>query len=324
MSNRAKSILIFIVMVLLIGGVYFWFYPLNKGKMEIMTGHSDYSIDVRGESIECPQDPCIVTLETGDHILTIQKDTYYSETIIINIKRGETIKTSVELRKIPTLTVSQIIPKDSRKKSLKELPEELKNLSILAPTWDQTEKKLVFLNLNDNKLKIWEENKDLKVITTLKNIGEGFELYWSPNQIYLFGNIKEDIYFINTSKASRKKQVLDFTPQNIIWSLGSDYLLVNDEANNLYKIDFAQESLEPLPKILNLSNAVWESKDSLIFFSYNEDENKTTIENYNLLSQETEEIITKFNFPLSEIALDANNIIYFYNSDEKTWYYLEN
>ena len=322
MSNRIKNIFIFIIMVLLIAGVYLWFYPLNKGEIIITTGISDYIVLEKEEPIICPQDPCTISLNAGSYKLKIQKENYQSKTINIDIKRGKTDEIFVELRKIPNLIISQIIPQDPESKIPKELPEQLRELPLLSPTWDQTEKKLVFLDLKDNKLKIWEENRDLKTITTLKYIEEGFKLNWSPDQTYILGSLGDEIYFIDTKKASRKKHVLDFSLQNTLWSLRSDYLLANDEKNELYKINFAQETVKPLEMNLDLKNAIWSGDDLLIFFSYDAEEGKTMIESYNFSTQEKEEIITKFNFSINKISSDANNVIYFYNPDMESWYYL--
>ena len=63
--------------------------------------------------------------------------------------------------------------------------------------------------------------------------------------------------------------------------------------------------------------------NKLVFFSYDKEENKTTIESYNPNTQEKMEILTKYNFPINKISSDANNVVYFYNSDQETWYHLD-
>ncbi len=322
MNTRLKNILIFIITILLAAGVYIWFYPLNKGVLSVTTGLDNYSI-ANSENVQCSQNPCEITLSGGPHNIKIQKDQYLTKTVNVYIKRGETSKISVELQKRPTLNVSSIIPPDKKSKNLQKFPEELKNLSILAPTWNKTGNKLAFLDLSDNRLKIWEEDKDLKLVTTLKNMQDGFELFWSPDQTYLLGNIREDIYFIDTKNASRKKHILEFSPRNIVWSLESNYLLANDNQNNLYKINFSEGLIEPLKIMLNLGNAAWNNVDTLIYFSYNQKENKTVIVSHNIATQEKKEIIEKYNFPVEKIGSDEDNAVYFYNSDLENWYKLD-
>ena len=48
-----------------------------------------------------------------------------------------------------------------------------------------------------------------------------------------------------------------------------------------------------------------------------------TIDAYNPAVDEIQNITTKYNFPISQIASDEKGAIYFFNDMEKTWYVLE-
>lgn len=320
MTTRIKNVLVFSLTILAATAVYIWFYPMDKGILSITADSANYLIISEENTIQCPQNPCITSLKTGFHGIKIQKDKFYPENINVEIKRGETKKISVKFKKIPTLSLSPTAPKD--KTELKTLPEKLKNQSLLAPVWDESETMLAFIDQDDNRLKIWDKT-GTRAVTALRNIGNDFVLHWSPDQKYLFGTDRKDIYFIDIKKASRKKDILEFDPQNTIWSLKSDYLLVNDDKNILYKIDFSKMSTESLETTLDLGNAVWGKGESLIFFSYDKEENKTIIESYDLSAQKKQEILTKYNFPVGKISSDENKKVYLYNSNEKAWYGLD-
>ena len=288
MSIRLKNIFIFLITILLAGGVYIWFYPMSKGKLSVTTGQNQYPLLIGGESILCDLDSCETVLKSGFHNITVQKSGYLPETINIQIKRGDIKNISIDLRKVPVLNPSSEIPEE--KQALKELP---------------------FLDLEDNKLKIRGEVGELKTITTLKNIKEEFVLYWSPDKKYLLGHDGDEIYFINIEEASRKKQVSEFILKNITWSPGSEYLLANNIKNELYKIDFAAQLTEPMEITLDLNNAVWRDNNNLIYFDYDQEENKTIINHFNVLSAKKTEIMIKYDFPVEKIVADEDNIVYF-------------
>ena len=323
MNRRSKNITVFIGMLVLASLIYAWSYPLNKGQLSVETGLDSYKITIDENSILCDQDPCITPLETGPYQVKIQKDGYSAQTLDIYIKRGKTNTISTELKKIPTLTISPIVPKSKGDVVVKKLPQELQNISIMTSAWDLSRNKFAFVDKEDSRLKIWSNNEGLKNITTLKNIGEGFSLHWSPNQSYLFGNEKAEIYFINIESASRKKKVIDFTLHNITWFLDGNNILINDKNNKLYKIVFSEEVVESLETTLDLENAEWINEEEFIFFTSNEKENISIILSYNIAKQETEEIVKKFNFPINNIGIDANKTVYFHNSKDETWYKLD-
>jgi len=322
MNQRTKNKVIFVIMLLIAAGIYIWYYPLDRGELSVSAGHNDYRLVVGEQNFPCPQDPCVISLKTGGYQLKIEKGGYFTQTLNFYVKRGKGNEVAVELKKIPTLTVSPIVPRSKKDVEIKKPPKELQNVPMSAFTWDPSGSRFAFVDQDDSKLKIWSDGSS-KIITTLKNIGEGFDLYWSPNQKYLLGNEVAEIYFINIDDASRKKKIFNFNPQNITWSLGSNTILVNNENNQLHKITFSDESIEHLGITLNLKQAIWANEETLIFFTYNEEENKTIIESYNPVEQGKKEIMTKFNFPITNIGMDANKTIYFYNSADETWYKLD-
>lgn len=318
MANRIKSIFIFIITILLSAGVYIWFYPMNNGKLIVTTDQNQYSIIAGGKSIPCDSDPCEITLKSDIYNIKVQKNNYLPETIKVRIQRGRTSEISVKLKKNPTLNPVSEAPEE---KELRGLPEKLKGMSATTATWDLNEEKLIFLD--NNKLKIWEENGDLKTITTLRNIGDGLNLYWAPNENNVLGNIRDETYFINIDKASRTKQILKFIPKNITWSPGGKYLLANNTDNKLYKIDFSEKSVKPMETTLDLNNAVWNTDNSLIYFNYDQKENQTTISYFDVLSVKKTEILIKNDFLIEKIVADNNNIVYIYSPDLESWNQLD-
>ncbi len=177
MENRTKNKLVFLFSLMLATAIYAWFYPLDRGILTVETGIEDYLISIGGKAINCPQNPCSNVLKSGFYSVRIQKEKYSPQDFQVTIKRGKVSTLSVNLKKIPSLEVSPVIPKDKAEEE-RSVSEELKNTS-LAPTWNKNNQ-LAFIDLADNKLKIQNEAGEVKIITTLKNLNDEFELYWSP------------------------------------------------------------------------------------------------------------------------------------------------
>jgi len=321
-SSRFKNLLVLSLTFLFAAGIYIWFYPLNKGVLEVTANITPYLITTDNISTSCAQNPCIIKLKTGLHNITIEKDGYFSDSVSIDIERGRTKNYSSELKKIPSLNVSTAIPSfETRPK--KNLPRALENLAISAPAWDQNETNFAFIDKGEEKLKIWGPDENFKIVASLKNVSNDFNLYWSPDNQFLFGVENNNIFLIDVTRATRKKIVLGFNPKNATWFPDSKFLLINDDENNIYKIDPLNAKVIPVAVIFNLGNAVWDINNMLISYTYDSKENKTTIESLDPETGDKKIIVTKYNFPLSKILTDKNKKIYLYNSETESWYELD-
>ncbi len=319
MSRRLKNIMVLLITLLLAGGVYGWFYPLNKGTLTIAAGSSPYTIEEGDRQTLCEEDPCEIKLKSGLHYLRIRKEGYLSETVNVSVKRWQTEEVSVELKKIPTLQPAGIAPREPDEKE--GLPKTLEGQSLLAPAWSPSGGQLAYWSPKDKRLKIWDGNS-IRPVAALQNMEKGLEWHWSPDEKNLLGVMKTDLYFISIEKASRKKAAAPFIPQNLFWSPDSEYLLANDTKNDLYKISWTEKTITPLAKRLDLTKAVWEGAEALVYFSYDEEADETAVLKFDLSAGGTETILKKIGFPIKKILAEKDEIIYFYNPADKTWYQL--
>lgn len=319
MSRRLKKIMVLLVTLLLAGGVYAWFYPLNKGALIITTDLPPYTIEEDERQTLCEQDPCEIILKSGLHHLRIRKEGYLAETLNVSVKRWQAEEASVELKKIPTLEPVETVPVETDKKQ--GLPTTLEGQALLAPTWGPSGQQLAYWSLKDERLKIWSE-EDTRPVAALQNMEKDLEWHWSPNEKNLFGVMKTDLYFINIEKASRKKITAPFIPQHLTWSPDNNYLLANDTKNDLYKISGTERVITSLEKRLDLTKAVWEGTEALVYFTYNEEADETSILKFNPLKQETKTILKKTDFPIEKILEGKDKMIYLYNPADETWYQL--
>lgn len=324
MTIQQKNKLIFILMLFLAFLVYLWFYPLNQGYIRVITGQNNYQITIENQIIECKNDPCSLKFQSGFYAIQIEKKEYKPVTQNIAIKRGKVNNIQIKLAKIMTLKVSDISPTLPSSQSNRPLPSSVNVDHIIAPTWNIDEKKLVYLDQNNKRLKVWSDDK-IKIITSLKNIKPPLSFYWSPNEQFILGNNNQDIYFIEINKGSRKKNVLSFNPIAMHWSPDSRYILINNEQNQLFKIELKNpHTTTPLKITLNLAQSVWINEHTILFYAIDQKRKTTIIRTYDFLTQKISTLLTKYNFPINQINYNKDdNLIFLYNAQEKIWYKLE-
>lgn len=321
-KTRFKNILVFCAMLFLAAAVYVWFYPLNKGALIISSEAVPYSVIGGDISYKCAENPCTISLKPGFYNLEIEKDKYLTVAVQVNIARGKTAEISADMRKNPTLSPGAAMPTEENNEQ-KNPPAAVRALPYANASWSADGNMLAFIDKTDDKLKIFDENGNIKTVTPLKGMGPDFKLYWSSDNKYLFGAERNDIYFIDIQNAARKKMYIGFSPMNIKCFPANPYLLANDDENGLYKINIAGKTIEPIAATLLLANSAWEKDGRLIFFTYDSPAQKTSIKSFDINTGQEYEILAQNNFSASKIASDKDGNIYFYNSIDKTWYNLD-
>ena len=322
MKQQKKNKAIFILLMAMAAGIYLWYYPLDRGTVSVSVGLSDYLLITQSQTIQCPTDPCALSQKTGTIELKIQKDGYFPETSKVKIRRFKTEALIVQLKKVPTLKESLVAPTESPSMENKPLSDGLDPTSISTFVWDSKGERLAYLDKTDEKVKIWSDGT-AKVITPLKNIKEGFKFLWSPSGTLLAGLVGNELYFIDTQKASRKKIMIGFEPQSTLWDLGGGALLINESQDKIYKLDPQSDKPTPLSLKADLRNAVWSTDGKLIYFLVDEKANQMKVLAYDPTANESTEIVSRYDFPVSKITRDVSGAIYFYNPNLKNWSVLE-
>ena len=323
MTQRTKIILA-ILFIAIIVVVSVWVYAFDDGSIEVNTGLNNYKITVNGQTIVCSNDPCTIELKSEIYKISFEKDGYNSITSTAFVKKGEVTPVNLQPKKITVLTPSDIV-KDIKKPKLPAPPNFGSKYTAIGYSWNENRDKYLFLDEEDSRLKILNKEGEIKLITVLKNIDSPIDFYWSANEKRILANKDNDFYFIDVELGSRKKQILDFEPENVLWSLENDYILLNDKENNLYSIDWDKQSyIEPLNEIINLSLSVWVSEDKLLLYKQDDEVNKTIISIYNPQTRTMEQLTQKFDFPVDDIYYDsALNTAFLHDSGENQWYKLE-
>jgi WD40 repeat protein len=322
MRDRTKNTILFLFTLALAGGIYLWYYPLDRGSVSITVDQSDYWIMSSGKSAQCPSNPCVITLKTGGQTLTIQKDGFFPVKTESQVKRFKTDSITIQLKKIPTLKESLVVPAEPVEIGNKPLPAGISKASLLAPTWDSKGEKLAYVDRADDKLKIWSDGTT-RTVTPLANLAEGFRFQWAPDNATLAGTVDEDLYLIDTQKASRKKTPLGFVSKNTKWSPKNDFLLLNDAKGRVYKMEMGGGPSTPETLEVDLSQTTWDQEGRLVYYAVDGKENQTKVLAYDMAMDESTEIVTKYDFPISRIAKDANGNIYFFNPKLKSWFILD-
>ena len=320
MVKRTKNILVFMFCAVFAAGLYIWFYPLDYGHITAHGNVEGFSMNIRGDITDCTADICSVNVKTGVQIIDFQKDGYVSDRKAVQVTRFNTTDISFSLIKIPSLTKSDFIPAEEQKPE-KSLPTNINTSLIISPVWNADKSKLAYVDLNDDRLKIYESGQ-AKTVASLKNLSKNFGLLWSPDGKYLFGSEGNGIYFINTDKASRKKEVLGFSPQYFKWA-GDDALLANDDSGSLYIINMVSETISPLSVKFDLSKSVYGKDGNPVSFSYDKTNKQMSVESFDVNAVEKKTLLSKYDFQPGDIRADVEKNIYIYNSSDSTWYSLD-
>ncbi len=321
METKTKSMLAFALCMALAAGIYVWSYPLNQGKVSISTGMDETLVKKGGEIIPCPTDPCLISMKSGTHQVTVEKSGYLPETKTVTFRRFKTESIEMSLKKIPTLKESSVVPAE-RKFLEKALPPELEKGGVLSFAWDSKGEKLAFLDPADLKLKLWV-NGDSKIVTPFGDTAFAMRLLWAPNQEVLLGSSGRNLYRIDTKAASKKKTVLPFDPTHFLWSGQGDFILANDSKNKVYQVEGSTVVAKVTGLGIDLSKASWSQDGKLIYAILETQENRTSIRAFDMSDGTEIEITAKFDFPVSKITMDESGNLYLFNNRQQNWYRLD-
>jgi len=318
MTKKGKNILVFSVFLILASFIYSWFYILNKGTLEVITNRTEYNAEIDSSNNDCTKNPCKITLKIGGHNLLIKKKGFFTEKRSITINRWKNQQIKVNLNKVPSLELTTTSPITQPTNS-DNIPKKIKEM-IFA--WNKNKNKIAYIDTKDNKIKIWNKENKEKIISTIKNISANTTIHWSPNDNFLVIINSKNTFIINIEKTSKKKIIMDFEPQNIIWSNKNKFILMNNKKIDLFKLNIKNWNIKPLDFKIDLASSVLDNNDDLFFFKRNNETSITTISVLRNMLSEKIGIIKKSFFSISEIITDDNNKIYLYNPDSASWYKL--
>lgn len=322
MKQKTRTWLILGITLALAGLVYAWFYPLNKGTLQITTGLNDYAIKVdAGDPISCADDPCLIKISAGSHEITFTKDKYSPSQVHATIQRFKTENIALEPKKIMELNPSKVVP-NVEKKELSP-PRKIKADQIVTSTWNTAGNRFFYLDKQDNRLKILDASGQEKWITVLQNLATPVTLNLSPDEKKLVAVNGKDLYLIGVDEGTRKKQTLDFAPVRLLFA-GNDAFLMNDGKDTLIKESWTERQPKSLAMTLNLDQSVWVSPTTLLYFEVKKEGDQATIATYNVEIGARDELISKYDFPIDQVTYDAEKkTAYFHNPKDGGWFEME-
>lgn len=316
MKEKTKNRLVFFLALLLAGAVYAWFFPMNRGTFTLQTGAEGYEVFLNGEKLPCQADPCATKLKAGTYEVLLQKEQYAIVRDAVTIRRGKTAVFTADLKRVYTLERSMVAPNAGRRPA--GPPAGLKTA---AGAWNGDESRYIFLDAEDERVKIWQKDADARPVTLLKNLPANTRFFWSPGETHLLVQAGPDLYFMNTAEASRKKRTLAFTPAAITWGVDAAYL--NDAENQLYRVDPVAKTVEPAGIALPLSQSAWKDEKTLIYFESDAEKRRTDVKTYDPASGRQVTLTVKFDFVAEAIHADKVNNVVFVRAEDKSWYELK-
>lgn len=313
-KNKANK-LVFLFSLLLAAGIYGWFYPLNKGTLELKTGLQELKVLIDGVESPCPADPCTTRLKSGLHELLIQKDDYTTLSQRFFIKRGKVTTIQADLERVFTLEPSVIVPK-IQETPARPLPKRLRAISY---TWNKNLTRLAFLDSEDERLKIQEPDNASRPVALLKNLDSSPLLHWSPDEETLVVQENQNLYWIKIKEGSRRKKELSFLPTALSFSPQSSLLLLNDGSKNLYQLS-ESERVETLGLAADLAQSAWINETTLLFFITDVEARRTDIKTLDPFLGQAVTLTVKFDFIGRRLSWDPENQMVYIQKDSGDWY----
>ena len=314
MSAFKKFILIVLLALITLVTVYVYFIFLNTGQLKITTdGKGDYGVSLDEVGYPCFSDPCLLKLKAGNYEIKIDKAGFYPYSAELEIKRAGETNLKPELEEIPQLRISTFSKEVESKPTL---PGD-KNI-LLGGIWNTEKNAYLFLDEEDEKLKIRRNGKETQLVTTLKKLTPPLEFFWSPDGQKVIVADGKEIYLIRTELGSRNKVITDFNPVSVIWTENS--ALLNSESNEVYMLDL--ESFKEIKKTnirTDLKASFPISSNQLI--AYREVANTTQIIIIELNSGNESVLTERLDFPVDDIYYDSDLFMaYFRESNSQNWY----
>lgn len=313
--NRFSQILVFLIMLMAIGGAYLWFYVFNQGTLILNSNQIPFSVQEGSKNHFCNQSPCEIKIDSGFYRFIFSSNKHFDLQESLSINRFKIHDLNLVFEKIPSLKIAPIIPPESENQTI-ALPDHLKNLNLISPTWNPKATQLVFIDPSDQRLKLWSADQNLQPITPLNE--KNPEIVWSTQENRLIAIQDNSLYFIDLETASRFKVDLEFFPKKILW-LNNDLLLVNNSENELFQISFKEKELKKTTQVIDLNSGL--VFDGSFIFLENQSGNEVALFQYDDLNQSSQEILRQSNFLADSWNIFENNF-YIKNQLNDTWYFL--
>lgn len=187
---------------------------------------------------------------------------------------------------------------------------------VLGGTWNKDRSKYLFLDVEDERLKLRAEEY-LRSVTSLKELTPPLNFFWSEDEEYALIADKKDFYFIGIETGSRKKLLSSFEPQKALWT--SNQLLLSDKEDNIYELSFKELELKATSLEINLENSISTEDEKLITYEVNGSDSKALLIDLSDMSEQVIGIREGARF--KDLYYDKNKkVAYFFEDFSDKWY----
>jgi hypothetical protein len=287
MSTKSKTLIAFLIMLALVGGVVSWMLVLNTGKVAI---HARVPFTVQAGNLyqQCNEDPCVISMRAYEYKFRVEKAGYFPYQETATLKRWKTVDLYPELKFIPYIEEKSLSPddfagdetQDSRNITKKggkfilmqgeeetEIPFEG---NVLTYSWGSDDN-LLYVEQDEDTQKLfkWNLTDTPTLITQFQSLTEPI-IEGGQKHILVLEN--EKTYKVDTEK-KRKELIFDKEIAGIEWNPSGTAALLETKLEGLpLLILFHDEdgSAVRLPIQSSLARTEWRNDDEILFITFQE------------------------------------------------------
>ncbi|MEK9133214.1 MAG: hypothetical protein AAB606_05950 [Patescibacteria group bacterium] len=314
--SRKQAVVFFFLTLVLAIGVYAWVFFLNKGTLRI-NGAFPFKVQVSGITKTCDASPCEITLEPRNHTIILQKEGFFPDKIITEVKRWSTVDATASFKFIPVA------------KELGEISFPFKSLPLRPPFLAATKlknfpketKDVIFSPSGSSALVVL--GKEIYLYDALSGTTDKTDLLITSRPTWAGENIailedKASKQILQIIKNGKREVVVSFERPfknpKILGDVGGKKILVaaNETAgSSYYLVDLDQKTRKKINVQVDAKNPTWVGIN--LAFELGDVKTKRVI----LVNTETlEEFLLPAEDSQNIIEMDNGNIVFLSSSKQ--------
>lgn len=271
--SRRQAVIFFLFTLILAAAIFCWVFFIDKGSL-IINGPAPFDVRIGVKSTPCASAPCVLKLKPKRYTVILQKEGFFEDSQVVEIKRFQNTAATANFKFIPILREASeiVLPMESA-----PLKPPFLGMQTL-PNFPKNAKEALF-SPNENKILLSLGKEFYIYDTAAKTVGEtdfapDMRPAWLNQDIVFLEKTEEKHILKKWTVKDDKTSVLasfdrPFENPRLMGSPSGEKILIADEENSgpsYYLIDAVKKSRKKLELGPGAKKPKWTKfSDSLVF-----------------------------------------------------------